>query len=85
VNLAKGVAADIPTAAAYGESRFVVPVSANLIGGVRVIKAIIDNKGQDISYQLNAKIDVDIPFMPKISVFQEGVIPLGQKSLDQNP
>lgn len=85
VNLAKGVAADIPTAAAYGESRFVVPVSANLIGGVRVIKALIDNKGQDISYQLNAKIDVDIPFMPKISVFQEGVIPLGQKLLGQKP
>jgi LEA14-like dessication related protein len=78
-SLAQGVAADIPTAKAYGESRFVVPVSTSLIGGFRVLKALIDNQGQDISYQLRAKIDIDIPFVPKLTVIQNGVIPLGQK------
>lgn len=77
--LAHGVASNIPTAVAYGESRFVVPVSASLFGGFKVIRALMSNQGQDISYQLKAKLDIDIPFMPKLTVIQDGVVPLGQK------
>ncbi|AAZ25028.1 LEA type 2 family protein [Colwellia psychrerythraea] len=77
--LAHGVAANIPTATAYGESRFVVPVSTSLMGGFKVIRALMNSKGQDISYQLKAKLDIDIPFMPKLTVIQDGIIPLGQK------
>jgi LEA14-like dessication related protein len=77
--LAHGVAANIPTAEAYGESRFVVPISTSLLGGFKVIKALMDNKGQDISYQLKAKLDIAIPFLPKLTVFQDGIIPLGPK------
>lgn len=79
--LAHGVAANIPTAGAYGESRFVVPVSTNLMGGIKVIRALMYSQGQDISYQLKAKLDIDIPFVPKLTVIQDGIIPLGQKSL----
>jgi len=77
--LAHGVAANIPTAEAYGESRFVVPISTSLLGGIKVIKALMDSKGQDISYQLKAKLDIAIPFVPKLTVFQNGIIPLGHK------
>ena len=77
--LAHGVATDIPTVGAYGETRFVVPVSTSLIRGFKVIRALLDNKGQDISYQLKAKLDIDIPFMPKLTVVQDGKVPLGQK------
>jgi LEA14-like dessication related protein len=77
--LARGVTADIPTAGAYGESRFVVPVSTSLIGGFKVIKALMDNQGQGISYQLKAKLDIDIPFVPKLTIVQDGVVPMGQK------
>jgi len=76
--LAHGVASDIPTAGAYGESRFVVPVSTSLMGGLKVIKALMANQGQDISYQLKAKLDIAIPFVPKLTVIQDGIIPLGQ-------
>lgn len=79
--LAHGVSANIPTAAAYGESRFVVPVSASLIGGLKVIRALINSQGKDISYQLRAKLDIDIPFVPKLTVIQNGIVPLGQKPL----
>jgi len=79
--LAYGVSADIPTVGAYGESRFVVPVSASLLGGIKVIKALMDSQGQDISYQLKAKLDIDIPFVPKLTFTEDGMIPLGQKSL----
>ena len=78
--LAHGVAANIPTAEAYGESRFVVPISTSLLGGIKVIRALMDSKGQDISYQLKAKLDIAIPFVPKLTVFQNGIIPLGHKS-----
>lgn len=77
--LAHGVSADIPTVNAYSESRFVVPLSTSLLGGISVIKALMDNKGKDISYQLEAKLDIDIPFVPKLTVMQEGTIPFGQK------
>jgi LEA14-like dessication related protein len=77
--LANGVASDIPTAAAYGESRFVVPVSTSLIKGIKVIRALMISQGKDISYQLKAKLDIDIPFVPKLTVIQDGIIPLGQK------
>lgn len=78
--LAHGVAANIPTAAAYGESRFVVPVSASLIEGFKVIRALLNSQGKDISYQLKAKLDIDIPLVPKLTVIQDGIIPLGQKT-----
>ncbi|MCW8864607.1 MAG: LEA type 2 family protein [Colwellia sp.] len=78
--LAHGVASNIPTAGAYGESRFVVPVSASLIGGFKVIRALMSNQGQDISYQLKAKLDVDIPFVPVLTVIENGMLPLGQKA-----
>lgn len=77
--LAHGVATNIPTAKAYGESRFVVPVSTSLLGGIAVIKALMNSQGQDISYQLKAKLDIDIPFMPRLNVIQEGIIPFGHK------
>jgi LEA14-like dessication related protein len=78
--LAHGVAANIPTAAAYGESRFVVPVSASLIEGIKVIRALLNSQGKDISYQLKAKLDIDIPLVPKLTVIQDGIVPLGQKA-----
>jgi LEA14-like dessication related protein len=77
--LARGVTANIPTAGAYGESRFVVPVATSLIGGFKVIKALMDSEGQGISYQLKAKLDIDIPFMPKLIVIHDGMVPLGEK------
>jgi hypothetical protein len=77
--LARGVTADIPTAGAYGEARFVVPVSTSVIGGFKVIKALMDNQGQGISYQLKAKLDIDIAFVPKLTIIQDGMVPMGQQ------
>tara|TARA_B110000977_G_scaffold188488_1_gene256775 strand:- start:186 stop:668 length:483 start_codon:yes stop_codon:yes gene_type:complete len=77
--LARGVTADIPTAGAYGEARFVVPVSTSVVGGFKVIKALMDNQGQGISYQLKAKLDIDIAFVPKLTIIQDGMVPMGQQ------
>ena len=77
--LAHGVADNIPTAGAYGESRFVVPVSTSLMAGIKVLRAVMSSQGRDVSYQLKAKLDIDIPFVPKLTVIQDGIIPLGQK------
>jgi hypothetical protein len=57
----------------------VVPVSTSLIKGIKVIRALMISQGKDISYQLKAKLDIDIPFVPKLTVIQDGIIPLGQK------
>jgi hypothetical protein len=72
--------ADIATVAAYGESSFTVPVSTSLMGGIKVIRALMVSKGQNISYKLQAKLDIAIRFVPKLTVIQDGMIPLGQKS-----
>lgn len=73
--LAQGVTSDIPTVPAYGESRFTVSVSTSLIGGLQVIKALMNTQGQDVTYQLEAKLDVAIPLVPNMTVTHEGVIP----------
>jgi LEA14-like dessication related protein len=65
---------------AYGESSFAVPVSTSLMGGIKVIRALMVSKGQNISYQLPAKLDIAIRFVPKLTVIQDGMITLGQKS-----
>jgi LEA14-like dessication related protein len=78
--LASGVSADIPTAAAYGDSRFVVPISTSLLGGIRMVKALINSQGEGISYQLKAKLDIDIPFVPTLTIIREGKVPLGHSS-----
>ena len=77
--LARGVTADIPTAGAYGESRFVVPVSTSLLGGFKVIRALMGSEGQGISYQLKATVDIDIPLVPKLTIIQDGMVPLAEK------
>ncbi|XQW84272.1 LEA type 2 family protein [Thalassotalea piscium] len=74
--LAHGVTAKIPTAEAYGESSFVVPVATSLLGGIKVISALIKRQSTDIKYQFIAKLDIDIPFVPKLEVTEAGVIPL---------
>ncbi len=71
--------ADIATVAAYGESSFTVPVSTSLMGGIKVIRALMVSR-QNISYQLQAKLDIAIRFVPKLTVIHDGMIPLGQKS-----
>jgi len=78
--LAHGVASNIPTAKAYGESRFVVPISTSLISGIKVVSALMNSKGKDISYQLEALLDIDIAFVPRLTVVEEGIIPMGQKA-----
>jgi LEA14-like dessication related protein len=76
--LAHGVAKNIPTTEAYGESRFMVPVSTSLLKGIKVISALMKNKNQGINYQLKTKLDINIPFMPPLTVIQDGTIPLNQ-------
>ena len=57
-----------------------VPVSTSLMGGIKVIRALIVSKGQNVSYQLPAKLDIAIRFVPKLTVIQDGMITLGQTS-----
>ena len=59
--------ADIATVAAYGESSFTVPVSTSLMGGIKVIRALMVSKGQNISYQLQAKLDIAIRFCTQVN------------------
>lgn len=77
--LAHGVTSNIPTTGAYSESRFVVPVSTSLLGGIRVIKKLLNRQKKDIGYQLKSKIDIGIPLVPQLTVIQDGTIPFGQK------
>ena len=47
------------------------------MGGIKVIRALIVSKGQNVSYQLPAKLDIAIRFVPKLTVIQDGMITLG--------
>ena len=77
--LAHGVTSNIPTVPAYGESRFKIPVSTSLFRGIKVVRALLKTQQQNINYQLQADLNIDIPLMPTFSVIQEGIIPLSNK------
>ncbi|WP_439135176.1 LEA type 2 family protein [Pseudomaricurvus sp.] len=75
--VASGVSADVPTLAPYGEARFSLPVSTSLLNSIRLLKHLMELNKSSLSYRLEAKLDMGIPFVPKTRVVEEGNVQLG--------
>ncbi len=75
--VASGVTSDVPTIPAYGEANVALPVTTNLMAMVRLVSGLMMKGQQDLDYELQAKLDVGIPLVPKLSVSEAGTIPLG--------
>jgi len=75
--VASGVTAEVPTIPAYGEANIALPVTTNLMAMVRLVTGLMMKGQEDLEYELQAKLDVGIPLVPKLSVSEVGTIPLG--------
>lgn len=81
IALASGVTADIPLVEPYSEASFEVPLSVSVFNSLRLFKRLIDapQAGGDrksLPYELEARIDLGGSWLPKISVSEQGEIPL---------
>jgi len=80
IALASGVTADIPLVAAYSEVNFEVPISVSLLNSLRLFKRLVESPQAEgrkaLPYELKARIDVGGPWVPRITVSEQGEIPL---------
>ena len=74
--VASGVSADLNSIEAYGEAQLVLPVSTSLMNSLRLVKGLMASGNREIGYELNASFDTGITFLPKISVSENGFLPL---------
>ncbi len=75
--VASGVTSDVPTIPAYGEAKISLPVTTNLMAMVRLVTGLMMKGQEELEYELQAKLDVGIPLVPKLSVSEVGSVPLG--------
>lgn len=70
--LAQGVTSNVPTVPAFGEARFTVEVSTNLVGGIKLLNDLLNNPRDSLPYELRAKLGTGLPLLPGISVVEQG-------------
>lgn len=75
--VATGVTSSVPTVAPYGEASFSVPVSTSLMNALRLFQSTLNSGKSSVSYLLEAKLDLGLPFVPKLSVVERGDLTLG--------
>lgn len=66
-----GVANDLPVIAAYGEGDVKLHATANLFGGMQLMKSLMNQSRDVFEYSFNAKLDVGA-FRPSIRVSKKG-------------
>ena len=75
--LIKGVSNELPVIEAYGEGDVVLTATPNLVQGIRFVTDLMSGPGENVSYALEAKLDVG-SFLPPIRVTDRGTISLRQ-------
>lgn len=76
--LISGVAGGLQPIPAYGQSTIRVPASANLISGLKIISAFMENPAQAVEYELEARVNLGWWRLP-ITVVEAGSIDLGER------
>ena len=73
--LITGVSSDLPVIDAYGQGDVVLTATPNLFAGIRFITDLMNQSSGDVSYELEARLDVGRLF-PDIRVTDRGSISL---------
>lgn len=75
-DIVNGVANDIPEIPAYSEAPVTLLASVNLMGGVRLIRSIMNDPDDSIAYLLSMKLDMSSALLPSVRLEEKGVIAL---------
>lgn len=72
--LISGASADLPLIPAYGEGDIELEATADVFGGIGLIRDLLDDGSGPVAYRVEAKLDVG--FGPDIEVTKEGELRL---------
>ena len=75
--LLAGVANDLPVVAPYGEADVALVAGVDLLGGLGLIRDLLDAQHDSLTYRLEAKLDAG-PLRPAIRIDHEGRLTLGR-------
>ncbi len=76
IDVINGTARDIPSIEGYGDAVVSVSSAANLINSVRLASQLMEASGDQIPYELRAKLGTSSKWMPATTVTESGMIPL---------
>ena len=76
IDVVNGTANNIPPIEGYSETIVSVSSAASLINSVRLATKLIDNTGNELPYELRAKLGTSSKWMPATTVTESGMIPL---------
>ena len=71
--LVKGVGKGYPQIGAYSEGQIDLTASANLLSGVRLISAMMQQKNESLEYEFEAKLDL-AGFYPSLKISETGTL-----------
>lgn len=69
-----GVANDIPSIKAYGDTQVNVQASVGLLEGIGLIASLLNKTTPDVNYKIITKLDTGIPIIGTIAVTDNGTI-----------
>lgn len=76
-----GVSNKLPVIAAYGEETIIIQATVDVLGSIRLVLDLMNNKRDQFAYSLKAKLDPG-GLRPNIHVTREGVISLSGKTTE---
>jgi len=74
IPLLTGAVAGPPPVPAYGEAQMSVVLSASLLNGLRLIRAIVEHPDDPLQYRLEARIDLSMPVARTLTLLEQGEI-----------
>ena len=74
--MVNGTANKLPPIEGYSETIVSVSSAANLVNSVRLAARLMENSGDELPYELRAKLGTSSKWMPATTITESGMIPL---------
>lgn len=76
IDVLNGTANNLPPIEGYSETIVSVSSAANLVNSVRLAARLMETSGDELPYELRAKLGTSSKWMPATTITESGMIPL---------
>jgi len=76
IDVVNGTANNLPPIEGYSETIVSVSSAANLVNSVRLAARLMETGGDELPYELRAKLGTSSKWMPATTITESGMIPL---------
>jgi LEA14-like dessication related protein len=76
IDVVNGTANNLPPIEGYSETIVSVSSAANLVNSVRLAARLMETSGDELPYELRAKLGTSSKWMPATTITESGMIPL---------